>query len=169
MIRCGSILMLLIVLYACRHHAKGENVRSEQSKQKELVHKQKSYKNENGWIIMSKISVLDFLKELKAEDTMDTELNVLTTMGQSGENWITESELEFLVSQIESKEKAKCVTRVISSFIPDSKNMTIGNHAISIIEVYRKKEAYPNELYICSSYDDHKVVELKDWWKSKKK
>ena len=47
--------------------------------------------------------------------------------------------------KLTEEEKAKCVNRSISSFIPDSKNMTIGNQAISIIESYRQNEPFPNE------------------------
>ena len=56
---------------------------------------------------------------------------------------------------------------MISSFIPDSKNMTIGNQVISIIEAYRKKEPYPNGIYICEIYDKEKVTEILEWWKQK--
>lgn len=57
---------------------------------------------------------------------------------------------------------------MISSFIPDSKNMTIGNQAISIIEAYRKNEPFPNEIYICEIYDEKKIDEILEWWKQKK-
>ena len=82
--------------------------------------------------------------------------------------WINDIDLAYLITKINSKEKAKCVYRMISSLIPDSKNMTIGNQVISIIESYRTKEPYPNEICICITYDQNKVNEILTWWEQKR-
>ncbi|WP_308993439.1 hypothetical protein QLS71_011710 [Mariniflexile litorale] len=157
------ILILVLLLVSCKENSKEHNAIINDFEIAENEYQK--YTQENGWIRMSEITVKEFITELKFGN--DNELNILSTIGQTDKNWITNSDLKFLISQIESKEKAKCVNRVISSFIPDPKNMTIGDQVISIIEAYRKNEPYPNELYICESYDKEKVNEILEWWKQK--
>ncbi len=157
------ILILVLLLVSCKENSKEHNVIINDL---EIAEKEyQKYTEENGWIRMSEITLKEFITELKIEN--NNGLNILSTIGQTDKNWITNSDLKFLISQIESKEKAKCVNRVISSFIPDSKNMTIGNQVISIIEAYRKNEPYPNEIYICEIYDTEKIKEILEWWKEK--
>ena len=116
---------------------------------------------------MSKISVRGFVNKLKANTKDNDKLDLLVTIGQTDNSWISDNDLEFLVSKINSKVKAKCINRLISSLIPDSKNMTLGNQIISIIESYRNNETYPNEICVCKTYDQNKVKEILAWWKHK--
>ena len=127
------------------------------------------YTQKNGFLTMSDINVNQLLTKLEVKNEQKNELNILTTIGQTESDWLTDNDLEYLISKIQSDQPAKCINRMISSFIPDSKNMTIGNQVISIIEAYRKKEPYPNELYICEVFDKNKVREILEWWKEKKR
>jgi len=162
-----SILILAILFVSCQNksNTKNQKLKLENLEVKEKEHQK--YTDKNGWIRMSEITVVEFITELKVENKNSIELNILSTIGQTDKNWITTTDLKFLISQIDSKEKAKCVNRSISSFIPDSKNMTIGNQAISIIESYRQNEPFPNGLYICKIYDLEKRNEIQKWWKLK--
>ncbi|MFD0843577.1 hypothetical protein ACFQ1F_08550, partial [Flaviramulus multivorans] len=117
--------------------------------------------------MMSDITVRDFVNELKADTTDKDKLDILQTRGKTNINWINENDLEYLISKINSKEKAKCVMGISSSNIPDSKGMTIGNQIISIIESYRNKEPYPREDCECKIYSQNKVDEILAWWKKK--
>ena len=118
---------------------------------------------------MSQINVRQLLAALVIESKSENDLNVLSTVGKAEPDWLDKDDLEFLVSLIESPQKCNCINRVISSYIPDSKNMTVGNQAISIIEAYRNQEAFPNELVICRLYNREKVVEIKKWWEEYRK
>ncbi|MFD0992825.1 hypothetical protein [Tenacibaculum geojense] len=125
----------------------------------------KKYPSKNNYIKMSEVNVKTLIDILKTKN--HDKLNILTTIGQTKTNWLNQNDLEYLISKINSKEKSKCIVRDISSFIPKSTHMTIGNHVISIIESYRKKEPYPNHLYICKTYDKEKIDEILEWWKTK--
>ena len=122
----------------------------------------------NGFLKIEDISVKELLSVLVREDGQKGNVNILTTIGQTKADWLNEKDLEFLISKIESKQESKCINRVISSFIPNSEKMTIGNQAISIIEAFRKNLPYPNELYVCEIYGPEKIAEIKKWWKKYK-
>lgn len=154
-----------MLLVSCQWKSKPEEIKDYETLEKEL----QKHTDENGWIKMSEISVKEFVAQLKIEKENTHGLNLLSTIGQTNNNWITNSDLVFLISKIESTEKSKCVMRVISSNIPNPKNMTIGNQVISIIDSYRQNQPYPNGLTVCESYDEGKVNEIRTWWTEKKR
>lgn len=166
MVKFIFILSSLIVFNSCHKKLNPENKVSK-LQELNLSTTDKKYIDENGWIKMSDINIKDLVNELNVENSSTNKLHLLTTIGQTDENWISESDLPFLISKIDSKLQAKCIKRAISSSIPNPENMTIGNQVISIIEAYRKNEPYPNALYICEIYDIQKVEEIRKWWRLK--
>jgi hypothetical protein len=159
------IFVLTLFFISCKEKLKKRNVIV---KNLEIVEKEyQKYTEKNGQIRMSEITVKEFIEKLKIGNKNNNELNILSTIGQAKIDWITNSDLSFLISLIDSKERGKCINRRISSFIPNSENMTIGNQAISIIESYRKKEPFPNGIYICEMYEKEKINEILKWWKEK--
>ena len=162
------IIIIVFLIISCQKNSndKRQNVIYDNIEIKEKEYW--NYTEKNGFFKISELNVKELLSKLKIKDTEKNELNILTTVGQTESNWLSEKDLEYLISKIESDERAKCINRMISSFIPDSKNMTIGNQAISIIEAYRKNEPFPNEIYICEIYDEKKIDEILEWWKQKK-
>nr|WP_295706179.1 hypothetical protein [uncultured Lacinutrix sp.] len=162
------IIIIVFLFVSCQNDSnkKRQNVIYDNLEIKEKEYWE--YTTNNGFIKISELNVKELLSELKVKNTEKNELNVLTTVGQTESDWLSEKDLEYLISKIESVERAKCINRMISSFIPDSKNMTIGNQAISILEAYRKNEPFPNEIYICEIYDEKKIDEILEWWKQKK-
>lgn len=128
------------------------------------IQKDSSLIDSNGFIRISQINARQLLPLLLIESKKENEPSIISTIGQTEPDWLNINDLEFLVSKIESPQKCKCITRVIASHIPDSKNMTIGNQAISIIEAYRNGQAFPNRLTICEFYEKEKVMEIKKWW-----
>ena len=161
------ILALVFLIISCRDSSKNDsrNVITDNLETIERDYWDCSQKN--GFVTMSKLTVKQLLAELEVKKGQKKELNILTTIGQTEPDWLTDNDLKYLISQIKSEQPAKCINRMVSSFIPDSKNMTIGNQVISIIEAYRKKESYPNELYICEIFDKCKVNEILEWYKKR--
>jgi len=161
-------LILIFILNSCQTNRKADGLIAKEKEQIGIKKADKKHLDQNGFIKMSEINVKEFLNELIIDETRKNQINLLTTIGQTDKNWLNIKDLEFLVSKVESNEKAKCVNRAISSFLPNPENMTIGNQAISIIESYRQNEPYPNALYICEIYDAEKRNEIRKWWNSKK-
>lgn len=162
------ILLFLIISYSCKNqHTQEKNklmINNYEKLEKEYI-KQSSLKKK---VYMSDTNVKDFVNILKANTTDKDTLDFIITVGQTNSNWISNNDLDFLISKINSKEKANCINRRISSIIPNSKNITLGHQIISIIESYRNNEPYPNDVCICKSYSQHKVDEIVAWWKNKK-
>ncbi|MEO1484092.1 MAG: hypothetical protein AAFU57_00005 [Bacteroidota bacterium] len=125
--------------------------------------------DKNGMIRISKINVRQLLAALVIDSKGENQLNIITTLGDTEPDWLDMDDLEFLVSVVESQQECKCIMRMVSSYIPNPKNMTIGNQAISIIEAYRNGQAFPNGLTICQLYEKEKVIEVKNWWAEYKK
>ncbi|MDT0622952.1 hypothetical protein [Croceitalea vernalis] len=159
------ITSLIIVFISCRDSKKT----SLKSQKNDVEKTDNVIRDTNGWVIMNEIGVKDFLNELKIRENEQKKLNILSTLGEAPLDWLNIDDLEFLISQIESEEKAKCVMRAISSHIPNPENITIGDQAISILESYRRNEQYPNGLTICGKYDAGKVKEIRTWWAEKKR
>ncbi|WP_299125961.1 hypothetical protein [uncultured Tenacibaculum sp.] len=162
------ILLFLIISYSCKNqHTQEKNklmINNYEKLEKEYI-KQSSLKKK---VYMSDTNVKDFVNILKANTTDKDTLDFVITVGQTNSNWISNNDLDFLISKINSKEKANCINRRISSIIPNSKNITLGHQIISIIESYRNNEPYPNDVCICKSYSQYKVDEIVAWWKNKK-
>ena len=87
--------------------------------------------------------------------------------GNADSNWIKKSDVEFLMSLIDSKQDAKCIFNINASFVPKGRS-TIGDHAIRLIEVYKSKKEFPDEFLICPKYNRKKRKEIKKWWLLKK-
>lgn len=118
---------------------------------------------------MTKISVTEFVLALLIDERQENRVRILSTIGQTDAQWLDLADLEFLMSKIESTEKAKCVIRSISSKIEFADDLTIGDQVISIITAYRNKEKYPNQLVICKKHNSRKIAELKKWWAEKQR
>ena len=162
------IFIAFLILFSCKKEIEyGANkfiVDDYQKWEKEFF---ENYANIDNRTIMSNISVRDFVNELKADTTDNDKLDILITQEQTNSNWINDNDLEYLISKINSKEKAKCIMGIFSSNIPNSKEMTIGNQIISIIESYRNKEPYPREDCECKIYSQNKIDEILAWWRKK--
>ena len=163
------LIFTLFVFLSCQDSLKKSkhNLTTKDSQKATKINSK--YIDEYGRIKISELNVREFLSLLTFENDKKNDLNIVTTVGETSPDWLTDDDLEYLILKIESDEKAKCIKRMISSYIPTSKNMTLGNQAISIIESYRKKELYPNKLYICETYDKEKVTEILEWWKQKER
>jgi len=162
------ILIVFFIVASCKEESShGVNaliIDNHKEAEKDLF---KYYISKKIKIKMNEISVREFVSQLKANTKDEDELDLLVTFGLADSTWVKEDDLSFLISKIKSKEKAKCIFRSISSNIPDSKNMTIGNQIISIIEAYRNNESYPNEMCICRTYGQNKINEILIWWEQK--
>tara|TARA_B100001109_G_scaffold255538_1_gene259109 strand:- start:4408 stop:4800 length:393 start_codon:yes stop_codon:yes gene_type:complete len=121
---------------------------------------------------MNKISVRQFVEELRipAEkpEYPKNIIYILITVGQRDTNWISFRDIEYLMTLIDSKEKAKCIKRVISSYIPFEEKPTLGDQIILLINAYRKKLEFPNGLTLCGDFGDNQRAEIKDWWEEVK-
>lgn len=109
------------------------------------------------------ITVIEFIEALIVNERKKNEISVLLVRGTADSNWIKKSDVEFLMSLIDSKQDAKCIFNINASLVPKGRS-TIGDHAIRLIEVYKSKKEFPDEFLICPKYDRKKRKEIKKWW-----
>ena len=116
---------------------------------------------------LDNLNLKQFVKTLIADTTDNDNLDILIIQGEIELNCLEDDDLLFLMTKIQSNKKAKCINHFKSSFIPDSREMTLGNQIISIIESYKLGENYPNEICICKKYSSDKIDEILNWWAQK--
>ena len=121
-----------------------------------------------GIIKMDQIRVKEFIQELRIIERKENHDYIAHTSGQADSTWITKEDIEFLMTLINSKDDAKCIKRVLSSYWPKNERTTIGDHAISLIECYRNKLKFPDAPIICSTYEESTKQKLKLWWEKMK-
>jgi hypothetical protein len=75
--------------------------------------------------------------------------------------WITESDIPFLLTQLDSKAPCLSVYMAVSSFLPT--RVTVGDMAAYLIDSYRIRY-FPKSLY-SRAYTDNEKQEMVRWWK----
>ena len=132
-----------------------------------------NYLDSNKWVLMDKITVRQFINELKIPtDKPDYPQNIvyiLHTVGQQDTNWISEDDIEYLMTLIDSKQEAKCIMRDISSYKPLEEKPILGDQVILLIYAYRKKLKFPYGLTMCGEFVGSDRTELREWWENEKK
>lgn len=133
---------------------------------------EKDYLDSNNWVQMDKISVRQFVEELripaKKPEYPKNIIYILHTVGQRDTNWVSINDIEYLITLIDSKEEAKCIMRVISSYMPLEEKPTLGDQIILLINAYRNKLKFPYGLTLCGDFRDKERAEIKDWWEKEK-
>ncbi|MCW9037879.1 hypothetical protein [Altibacter sp.] len=131
-----------------------------------------NYLDANNWILMNKISVRQFVNELirptDQPDNPSKHKYVLQTVGQQDANWITKEDVKFLIKLMDSKEDAKCIMQIKSSYMPTVEKPTLGDQVILLINAYRQKLNFPYELTLCGDFGGKERSEIKRWWKKDK-
>ena len=125
--------------------------------------------SKSDFINLNDISVFQFIELLKIDNEKPNQLNILTVGMQSPENWVTEKDIDSLMTFINSTEPAKCVMQVISSHLPVGDSSTIGGQVMEIIEAFKDRKSYPTILTSCAKTDKERIDNLTKWWNEQKK
>lgn len=120
---------------------------------------------------INKLTVFQFIELLKIDKENSKKTpKVLTISGmQTPENWLTKSDVDSLVTLINSTDSAKCIMLVISSYLPLNESSTIGGQIMNIIKAYKDKKKYPTFLISYAKTDQKQIAEIEDWWNEQKK
>jgi hypothetical protein len=95
-------------------------------------------------------------------------MRALATYDTAKNGWIKESDIDTLITMIDSKEPSHSVIQVISSFIPEDLNSTVGGQVINLIDAFRYGKEYPYFLADCSSNDINRKQDIILWYNNYK-
>jgi hypothetical protein len=112
----------------------------------------------------NKLSVLDYIKLLPVKKNDNRQIHVLTIYDTAKNGWIKVSDIDTLITMIDSKDPSQCVIQVISSFIPENINSTIGGQVMNLIDTFRYGKEYPYFLADCSSNDIKRKQDIMVWY-----
>ncbi|MHC8948255.1 hypothetical protein [Sphingobacterium hungaricum] len=133
-----------------------------------LIAMEKPYENSLAYLNLSEMNVFDYIEKLKLSDTSSYR-NMINIYKKAPKDWITLSDIDSLVLLIDSEVPAKCTMLTISSLMPTKgDSSTIGGQVMNIIQSYREKTPYPNQLTNCAKTDAVRAQEIKDWWSNLK-
>ena len=123
----------------------------------------------SNFINLNDLTVFQFIEMLKMDNVNSKGLNILTIGMQTPKNWVTEKDIDSLITLINSTDPAKCVMQSISSYLPVNDSSTIGGQVMDIIESYKDKKQYPTVLTSCAKTDKNRIEIIMQWWAGQKK
>jgi hypothetical protein len=109
----------------------------------------------------SEYSPIGFIKELKKENNF----NVFSTEDDLSKNWIKRTDLDSLISLVDSNESCSCYLNPLSSYIPKD-SAEVGGFAIEFLKAFKENRKVNLGSYCCPKVDKKEAVELKDWFKN---
>jgi hypothetical protein len=121
-------------------------------------------------IDFNKLSLSEYIDILKIKDPCPNGEYRLTTFGNIGDKWITDSDIENLINLIDSEDPTYCIIQMMSSNLPTPTDYsTLGGQIMDILDAYRLKKQYPYFLSSCSKNDEKRKTEILNWWNDYKK
>ncbi len=109
------------------------------------------------------------IQHLTIDENQSNDVNVTTIMDEFPDYWVTESDIETLMTMIESTQKCDCLVNPLSSYIPEDENADVGGYAIKFIKAYINQEKVSIGHYVCPKTNLVEVEELLNWWEEVKK
>ncbi len=132
----------------------------------------KNYYDKNNFLMMNKITVREFVEELRVPDDKQenqiSRFHIISINGRQDSTWINKEDVEYLMTLIDSKEQANCIMSIVSSYFPSEKT-TLGDQVFFLIKAYREKLEFPYRLTFCGEFEESERNEILEWWETEKK
>jgi hypothetical protein len=120
------------------------------------------------WLTPAQFTSISFLNDVAYKSNENHKINVISMVDEFPNDWVNESDIDTLITLIQSTRKARCFLDPQSSYLPISDNADIGGYAIIFINSFRHKTKINLGLYNCPKTDDKSVAEILKWWISYK-
>lgn len=121
------------------------------------------------YVNLNKTSVYQYIELLKINQDDSGNQHILSMLNHAPENWVTEKDIDSLMTYIHSTDPAKCVLNLssLNPYLLDSS--TIGGHIMDIIEAFKEGKSYSLSQTNCPMTDKKRIEMLELWWNEKKK
>jgi len=114
------------------------------------------------------LTFYEFLDAIKKNDSSEF-LNFITVEKEFPSDWVKSSNIDTLISLIESRDRCRCVLNPISSYIPSKEKANLGGYAILILNSYRNNKPLKFSLWACPTTNEKDVKEILIWNKLREK
>jgi len=121
-----------------------------------------------GFLTTKDLTPSSFLNIMQYKGNHDSAINVVTMYDDFPDQWVDSSDIDSLLTLIESKQKCYCFLNPLSSYIPFDDSADLGGYAIRIIKAYKENTRVSFGLYSCPKTNEKEVKELNKWWASQK-
>lgn len=155
-----TFIIFVFSLFGC-NQSKSENVLMTNEKSADTTNNQTLTQQNSdsiSWLTPSQFTPISFLNAVvngKFPITMIDEFPI---------DWVKESDIDTLMTLINSTRKCSCFLNPYSSYIPINDNADIGGYAIIFINSFRQKHKINLGLYSCPKTDKKSVEEITKWW-----
>ncbi|MCO5250867.1 MAG: hypothetical protein M9949_05525 [Candidatus Kapabacteria bacterium] len=118
----------------------------------------------SNWLNPDYYTPLSLIQHLMIEENRTKEVNVTTIMDEFPDDWVTKSDIETLMTMVESTQKCDCLVNPLSSNIPTEEDADVGGYAIKFLNAFRNQEKVSIGYYICPKTSPEEVEEIRNWW-----
>ena len=120
------------------------------------------------WVSPKNLTPCSFLELVKQKGNVNDRLGVYDMTDDFPNNWIKHSDIDTLITLVNSKASCNCFLNPFSSYIPHEK-ADLGGYAIKLIKFYKENKKVSFGLYSCPTTNEKEANELIKWWSEQKK
>lgn len=159
------LLLIILLCVACRQHKPTlkEKILSNNQLSNCIDTPQKEL-DSIIWLTPKQFTPISFLSAVVKKNDKDAPINVITMTDEFPEDWVKESDIDTLMTLIQSTKKCNCILNPLSSYIPINNDADIGGYAIIFVNSFRQKTKIKLGLYNCPKTDKQSVKEINNWW-----
>lgn len=91
---------------------------------------------------------------------------IFVSFGTAPEGWITDKDIDTLITRIYDTTSIPSVVNFLSSYLPNERSC-VGREALNMIEAYRDKKCYLEFLYSYGPVDYTKANKIMEWYRKR--
>lgn len=157
------ILPILLVA-ACRQQETNSTEKTIDKKQ-EVVNDTLQYHVDSiRWMTPEQFTPISFLDAVVNKTNQDTILNLISMMDEFPLDWVKQTDIDTLMTLINSTKKCRCFLNPLSSYIPTNESADMGGYAILFINSFRQKSKISLGLFSCPKTNKQSIKEINQWW-----
>lgn len=160
-------IILWIILSSTSIAQLSPNIGIEIIDEKENEERMKGHKTV--WKQPKDYSPISFLEHVLIDDDKNEDMQYAMMMDDFPIGWVKDSDIDTLMTFIDSEDKCYCFVSPLSSYLPIAEKANLGGYAIIFINSFRRGEKVSMGLHNCPQTDSAISEDIKQWWRQSKK